>query len=232
MIKNITLMSYKAVRETSGVATLYRHRQSLQHICRLQLFSGHNSHPNIRRPNWVIRFISASPCTVLVFRRRLVLSGSREACRNASLSCWLPLVLQLPQKRWMFGPDETYYIFYILYCTFFSMHLYLFFFLAKSLYVVFGCTLSTNKMILYCQSVGDGDVPSKTLAVRPRDQSNAVRSPSINVSQADGLLCGQNLGLDQRSSNDINQLVVSLISFRTLATWQTVSPPHINCSST
>jgi len=28
------------------------------------------------------------------------------------------------------------------------MHLCLFFFLAKSLYVVFGCTLSTNKMIL------------------------------------------------------------------------------------
>jgi len=32
---------------------------------------------------------------------------------------------------------------------FLSMHLCLFFFLAKSLYVVFGCTLSTNKMILY-----------------------------------------------------------------------------------
>jgi len=29
------------------------------------------------------------------------------------------------------------------------MHLCLFFFLAKSLNVVFGCTLSTNKMILY-----------------------------------------------------------------------------------
>jgi len=34
------------------------------------------------------------------------------------------------------------------YCTFSSMHLCLFFFLTKSLYVVFGCTLSTNKMIL------------------------------------------------------------------------------------
>jgi len=32
-------MSYKAVREISGVAALYRHRQSLQQLCSLQLFS-------------------------------------------------------------------------------------------------------------------------------------------------------------------------------------------------
>jgi len=91
-----------------------------------------------------------------------------------------------------------------------------------------GCSVQMR----HYQSVGDRDVPSKTSAVRPRDLSNAVSSPSINVSQADGLLCRRNLGLDQRSPNDIIQLVVSLMSSRTLATRQTVSPLHINCSST
>jgi len=51
-------MSYKADRETSGFAALYRHRQSLQ-----QIYAVSNCSPVttvIGRPNWVIKFITAS----------------------------------------------------------------------------------------------------------------------------------------------------------------------------
>jgi len=79
-----------------------------------------------------------------------------------------------------------------------------------------GCPDESHETLPKCRRTRD--VPSKTSAVRPRVQSNVVRSPSINVSQADGLLCRRNLGLDKRSPNDIIQLVVSLMSSCTLAT--------------
>jgi len=46
---------------------------------------------------------------------------------------------------------------------FFSMHLCLFFFLTKSLHVVFGCTLSTNKMILLLIDNNDSQDRSRIL---------------------------------------------------------------------
>jgi len=78
-------MSYKAVRETSGVAALYRH----SHCNKYAVSNCFPVTTVIRRPNWEVKFIAASR-----HGPRLCVSTttgtkwySREACRNTSLSC-------------------------------------------------------------------------------------------------------------------------------------------------